>query len=154
MNSSIVRLLSVLALPLASACTLLPIVGPCDAGDGGCSEPCMPGSSRLCYPGPPGTMTHPPCRPGLQSCDTMGNWGLCLGATLPVPEMCNDVDDDCDGVPDNCDPGLVCVPTLMGRMCCTRPMPGRCADTGACDAHPGTPNCRPTALLDMSTCCR
>jgi hypothetical protein len=38
------------------------------------------------------------CSFGLQTCQTDGTWGLCKGAIEPVPETCNGLDDDCDGV--------------------------------------------------------
>ena len=36
------------------------------------------------------------CRPGQQRCH-LGLWGACEGATLPEPERCDGLDDDCDG---------------------------------------------------------
>ncbi|MFH1098854.1 MAG: putative metal-binding motif-containing protein [Candidatus Uhrbacteria bacterium] len=41
------------------------------------------------------------CRLGTQTC-ALGVWGACLGAVVPVAEVCNGRDDDCDGnVPAN-----------------------------------------------------
>ncbi len=39
------------------------------------------------------------CRPGRQVCND-GLWGVCGGELGPVPEGCNEVDDDCDGFVD------------------------------------------------------
>lgn len=44
------------------------------------------------------------CVPGRRTC-TAGGWGTCVGALNAVPEKCNRLDDDCDGVlpPDEID---------------------------------------------------
>jgi hypothetical protein len=64
----------------------------CEAGvDEGC--PCAAGESRPC-----GSDVGE-CVSGTQSC-VAGTWGSCDGATEPIPEQCNGLDDDCvDGVP-------------------------------------------------------
>ena len=36
------------------------------------------------------------CRPGMQTCVT-GHWAGCLGGVDPATEICNSIDDDCDG---------------------------------------------------------
>ncbi|MBI5499485.1 MAG: MYXO-CTERM sorting domain-containing protein [Deltaproteobacteria bacterium] len=36
------------------------------------------------------------CRPGTQTCSA-GAWGACVGSTPPTAELCNNLDDDCDG---------------------------------------------------------
>ncbi|MHC4838155.1 MAG: MopE-related protein, partial [Planctomycetota bacterium] len=61
----------------------------CDgAVDEGCD--CQNGEQRACGP------DVGACESGVQTC-TDGGWGACLGATGPAGEICNDVDDDCDG---------------------------------------------------------
>jgi hypothetical protein len=39
------------------------------------------------------------CMQGTRDC-VEGFFGPCMGAIEPVPEVCNDIDDDCDGVTD------------------------------------------------------
>ncbi|MDF1561856.1 MAG: putative metal-binding motif-containing protein [Deltaproteobacteria bacterium] len=39
------------------------------------------------------------CRDGTQTCAS-GTYGTCAGEVLPVSELCNGVDDDCDGATD------------------------------------------------------
>ncbi len=88
--------------------------------DDGCM--CTPGGTQPCYGGPEGTSGVGACAAGTQTC--MGStefpmWGECGGAVLPLPEVCNGVDDDCDGTADErwaagsnacgyCDPTEVC----------------------------------------------
>jgi len=64
--------------------------GPPDSMVGGpCSTP-----MRAC-----GGPAVGACRPGLQYC-VDGVWGPCVGEVLPTAaESCNNIDDDCDGVP-------------------------------------------------------
>ena len=79
--------------------------------DDDCNPPaCSPGDSRTCYDGPTGTQDVGACRHGAQTC-TGGLWGPCQGQVLPTPEVCNGVDDDCSGNPDDgdlCATGYAC----------------------------------------------
>jgi len=73
----------------------------CDgAVDDGC--PCPSGASRACFPlglDWPG-LGLGGCKAGTQACHADGGWGDCSGAIAPVPELCNGLDDDCDGTED------------------------------------------------------
>jgi hypothetical protein len=61
----------------------------CDAAtDEGC--PCTEGATQPC-----GTDVGA-CEAGLQTCSG-GAWAACTGAVVPIAELCNGVDDDCDG---------------------------------------------------------
>jgi len=60
--------------------------------DEGCG--CTTGTTRPC-----GSDTGE-CIAGAQTCDASGSWAPCVGATGPVPEVCNMLDDDCDGMAD------------------------------------------------------
>jgi hypothetical protein len=57
-----------------------------------------------CYDGPPATRGVGLCRAGVQQCvkNPDGSYGLsvCQGQVLPGSEVCNALDDDCDGVVD------------------------------------------------------
>jgi hypothetical protein len=72
------------------------------------------------------------CRRGLQRC-VDGAWGACEGAVGPAAEMCNQVDDDCDGQIDEGLPGCgACVPNCAGRGCdADDGCGGRCNPCGA-----------------------
>ncbi len=48
------------------------------------------------------------CMAGGQTCDSSGTWAPCTGSTGPVPEICNGLDDNCDGAVDE---GGICPTT-------------------------------------------
>ncbi|MBC8549834.1 MAG: formylglycine-generating enzyme family protein, partial [Candidatus Brocadiales bacterium] len=54
---------------------------------------------RECYSGPENSIGLGPCVTGIQTCQ-QGDWGNCDGEVAPVIELCNSLDDDCDGVSD------------------------------------------------------
>ncbi len=56
--------------------------------------------SQTCYHGLASTRTRGTCADGRQVCEK-GKWGLCKGAVLPTPEICDGKDNDCDGRIDN-----------------------------------------------------
>ena len=88
--------------------------------DDGCE--CGAGDSQSCYGGPPGTEGVGTCVAGTQMCSgsmEFPEWGTCTGQVLPLPEICNGEDDDCDGEADErwasgsnacgwCDPTEIC----------------------------------------------
>ncbi len=65
--------------------------------------PCDPSTfvnGSTCYTGPPGTEAKGACQVGKRSCDN-GTFSACVGEVTPVPETCNYIDDDCDGIVDD-----------------------------------------------------
>jgi hypothetical protein len=66
--------------------------------DEGCS--CEPGTTQPCYSGPAATKNVGPCKPGVQQCSG-GTWGACNGEIVPSPEVCDALDNDCSGAPDD-----------------------------------------------------
>lgn len=89
-----------------------------DTGETGPSE-CEDAQQRDCYTGPAGTVDLGICVAGVESCID-GMWsGHCDGEVTPGAEMCNGEDDDCDGMPDEGNPG--------GGGACMSGMPGICA---------------------------
>jgi len=63
---------------------------------------CTAGQTQSCYTGPTGTEGVGICTAGTQECSQDGmSWGACTGDVVPQIEICNNLDDDCDGTPDN-----------------------------------------------------
>jgi hypothetical protein len=101
-------------------------------GTGGSSQnivPCFPDTA--CYPGPGATVNVGVCKFGVLTCIN-GMPGPCEGAILPSAEICNGLDDDCDGVVDNSD-------VLNGQYCET--------------AYPGICKTGTTSCIDGSLVC-
>jgi hypothetical protein len=70
--------------------------------DEGCG--CDIGSALPCYSGPPETRSTGTCRDGVMTCIASGNgsmWDGCEGELLPGPEMCDGLDNDCNGSVDD-----------------------------------------------------
>ena len=76
-----------------------------DDCDGTIDENCIceAGETADCYSGPPGTEGTAHCHAGLMECIATGefsHWGPCEGEAVPELEICDELDNDCDGEAD------------------------------------------------------
>jgi hypothetical protein len=93
--------------------------------------------NQACYSGPVGTLDVGTCHGGTQLCtavaaSNVAKWGACTGQQLPSAEICNGLDDDCDGVVDNGVPA----PTpgqVTGDQCCGSNAGGTKCGQGQCN---------------------
>ncbi len=111
---------------------------PCDLGDPcydyGCSGPgtCTqtPNTfSQGCYTGPGGTVGVGVCVAGTETCNA-GSFGSCVGEVTPSPEVCDGLDNDCNGAVDD---GLSCTCIVPLTQACWTGAPaarnvGECSD--------------------------
>jgi streptogramin lyase len=65
-----------------------------DPADTGC--PCLPGAVEPCFSIEGAIAGAGRCRAGRALCRS-SHWGLCNGVVGPSVELCNAIDDDCDG---------------------------------------------------------
>lgn len=81
----------------------------CDKIDNNCSgtvddvedqKTCVcktPGIRAQCYGGPSSTLGIAHCKAGIQYCEADNRWGRCVEQGLPGIELCDGLDNDCNG---------------------------------------------------------
>jgi len=58
---------------------------------------CNLGDVKTCYSGDISELNKGICQPGRQICNDLGEWGECNHSIRPKAEVCDGVDNDCDG---------------------------------------------------------
>jgi Notch-like protein len=79
----------------------------CDDFDNDC-DGSINGIAEECSNLPGGNPGIGECHPGSQICDVSGDFGPCLGEVVPVDEICDTLDNDCDGIVDEDTGGVDC----------------------------------------------
>ncbi len=74
--------------------------GRTDLEDPDCSAFCSAGRSEDCYSGTPSTSGVGVCRVGHRSCGADSTWGACTGESPPQKELCDGLDNNCNGQTD------------------------------------------------------
>ena len=69
--------------------------------DGLTDEDCSCIEGSPCYHGPVGAGGRGTCRVGVASCWADGAWRACVGEVYPSEELCDGLDNDCNGVTDD-----------------------------------------------------
>jgi hypothetical protein len=109
-----------------------------DAGEDAAVDPACPNGQCLCAENAtiPCGAERGECKLGVQTC-VNNLWGPCLGQISRTDEICNDLDDDCDG---NSDEAVICDPRDTQHTRQAICLHGACIST-ECEAHFG--DCNP-----------
>jgi len=81
--------------------------------DEGC--PCVPGTTRTCFAGPPDRRDIGACADGIEYCSEFGIYEGCGNGVAPSAEACDGVDNDCNGSTDDGLPGCTSAVTCPGN---------------------------------------
>ncbi|HMY14793.1 MAG TPA: putative metal-binding motif-containing protein, partial [Polyangium sp.] len=118
--------------------------GASSSGGGGAggSGVCTDGQTQACYSGPIGTAGIGACTSGTETCIN-GAWSTCIGEVIPSAETCDGIDNDCNGVIDEGNPG--------GGAACITGQPGICGP-GTAMCLSGTITCHANNSPSPETC--
>jgi Putative metal-binding motif len=132
----------------ACAGDVTPVAELCDGSDNNCDGQvdegcaCNAGDTQSCYGGPPNTAGTGECVGGTQTCSG-GQWDPCSGDITPQTEICDNVDNDCDGAIDQGNPD--------GDQACPTGLQGLCSD-GTTTCTNGTIVCSQNVMSSVEVC--
>jgi hypothetical protein len=119
----------------------------CDGLDNDCDGQADEGDDgqaleAACYDGPDGTLGVGACAAGARMC-AEGRLGTCVGQVRPSTEVCDGLDNDCDGQADEGNPA--------GGFACETGRPGVCARGQTICSEQGT-RCEPFFVESAEVC--
>ena len=121
--------------------------GAVDKADTDCAAFCDPGARRVCFQGDKEYKEVGVCKAGVQICGVDGKWGACDDSAIaPSKEVCDKLDNDCDGeIDEDFDPKECegCQPPGLVQPCYDHTLPsGSLIGTGNCTQ--GFKTCQPS----------
>lgn len=139
------------------------VLAACGDGKNQPAADCTDGEMRECYGGPPGSENVGPCKTGLEICSG-GRWpGICIGDVVPRVELCNEFDDNCNGIVDDvattgdpCTGTNGCEGTRMcddsGRVRCIAPSKNECEVCGGAEVADLGDDCEANGCVGALVC--
>jgi hypothetical protein len=119
----------------------------CNNLDDNCNGLVDENVTQGCYTGPAATDQVGECSRGTRTC-TQGAWGGCVGQQLPVNEVCDGLDNDCDGDTDEDAGGQP-----LTRACQQSNAYGTCLGVQTCTGVPADPWSACSAALPAAEAC-
>ena len=113
---------------------------------------CTYGSARSCFGGTPEQRGVGACADGMMHCGEFGRWSACTGGQVPVAEVCDGADNDCNGLMDDgladCASSVSCPGAERARPLATYALEGSRIYAGAATSWRWTVTCPPA----VATC--
>lgn len=110
-------------------------------------------TTQSCYPGPPERRNVGACADGQQTCDEFNQWSSCIGSVTPTDEVCDGIDNDCDGSRDegltDCTNAVACPSSETTFPLRTYPLDGTAIFAGEIASWAWTVECPPSVPADL-----
>ena len=127
---------------LAEVCDQPMVDENCDGRmNEGCD--CVTGVSEDCMSAALG-----PCKPGKRTCNS-GKWGVCTSTVKASAELCDGVDNNCDGTPDNSVTNCMANESCVSGICKCTP---QCSGGKTCGPDGCGGRCQPDACPAGQAC--